>query len=162
VSRLTIPLSVEGAVLRPLLPLDACAYRALLQRNTHHLGPDYADDICATEAQQAAAFAGNPDPPVMFGIFATDELIGRIDLVPVHPPRYGLGYWVSEDHTGLGIATAAVAAVVDYAQQSLAATDIFAGVAHGNTASERVLERNCFARVAEFDTYCRFHRALIG
>jgi RimJ/RimL family protein N-acetyltransferase len=160
VPRRTFSLSVHGVTLRPHGILDAADYRALLRRNTGHLGPDYADDISASDAQQAQSFARNPDRPVMFGIIAGSGLIGRIDLIPVDPPRFGLGYWVSRDHTGKGIATAAIAAAIDYARQSLAATDIYAGVSHGNTASERALERNGFARVATFESYDRFHRAL--
>jgi len=40
----------------------------------------------------------------MFGIVADESLIGRIDLVAVDPPRFGLGYWVSEERTRVGIA----------------------------------------------------------
>lgn len=39
---------------------------------------------------------------------------------------------------------------------------MYAGVSHGNTASERVLERNGFERVSQFDTYDRFHRRMSG
>lgn len=136
------------------------SYCALLQRNAVYLGPNYADDIAASEAEQAASFAGNPDPHLMFGIVAYESLIGRIDLVAIDPPRFGLGYWVSEERTRVGIASAAVAAIFDYAHRSLGATDVYAGVSHGNTASERVLERNGFERVSRFDTYDRFHRRM--
>jgi RimJ/RimL family protein N-acetyltransferase len=158
-SALTIALHIDGVALRSLAPGDAKAYRALLQRNDDHLGPNYADDIAASEAEQAARFAGNPDPPLMFGIVADGILIGRIDLVAVDPPRFGLGYWVSKERAHEGIASAAVAAIVDYAHQPLGATDVYAGVSHGNTASERVLDRNGFERIARFDAYDRFHRS---
>jgi RimJ/RimL family protein N-acetyltransferase len=155
-----VPLTVHGVGLRPLAGSDAAEYRLLVHRNAGHLGRDYAVDINADEAEQAEAFGRNPEPPVMFGIIADGNLIGRIDLVPVDPPRFGLGYWVSQDHTRRGIATAAVGTAVTYARRTLAASDIYAGVSHGNTGSERVLERNGFTRVASFDTYDRFHRAL--
>jgi RimJ/RimL family protein N-acetyltransferase len=161
-SSFPIPLSVDGVALRPLAASDAAQYHALLQRNIHHLGPDYADDINTNETELAEAFDGNPEPPLMIGITAAGDLIGRIDLVPVNPPRFGLGYWVSQDHTRRGIATAAVGAALTYACRMLAATDVYAGVSHGITRSERVLERNGFVRVASFSTYDRFHRALIG
>ena len=147
-------------MLRPLSSDDAADYSALLRRNTGHLGPGYAEEIGASDTQHASSFARNPDPPVKFAIIADGRLIGRIDLVPVNPPRFGLGYWVSQDHAGQGIATAAIAAIIDYARQSLAATDVYAGVSHGNTASQRALERNGFAVVQVFGTYSRFHRAL--
>ena len=98
----------------------------------------------------------------MFGIVADESLIGRIDLVAVDPPRFGLGYWVSEERTRVGIASAGVAAIIDYAHRSLSATDVYAGVSHGNTARVRVLERNGFERVSQVDTYDRFHRRISG
>ena len=156
----TIALNADGVTLRSLLPQDAPAYRALLLRNAEYLGPDYADDIAASEAEHAARLASNPDPPLMFGIIADGPLIGRIDLVAVDPRRFGLGYWVSEERTGEGIASAAVAAIVEYAHGWLGATDVYAGVSHGNTASERVLHHNGFERVRRFDAYDRFHRCL--
>lgn len=90
-SVLTTPSDVDGVALRPLTPSDAEAYRALLQRNANYLGPNYADDIAASEAEQAACFDGNLDPPLMSGIVAEGTLIGRIGLVAVDPPRFGLG-----------------------------------------------------------------------
>jgi RimJ/RimL family protein N-acetyltransferase len=155
-----IPLTVHGVELRPLAASDAAEYCLLVRRNASHLGQDYVLDINADEAEHAEAFARNPDPPVMFAIIADGNLIGRIDLVPVDPPRFGLGYWVSQDHTRNGIATAAVGAAVTYARRTLAASDVYAGVSHGNTTSEGVLERNGFTWVASFDTYVRFHRGL--
>ncbi len=64
-----------------------------------------------------------------------ETLIGRVDLVPVDPPSYVIGYWLGEESTGRGYATAACRAVIDYAQQFLLASDIFAGVTHGNKRS---------------------------
>jgi ribosomal-protein-serine acetyltransferase len=91
--------------------------------------------------------------------FLRGSLIGRADLVPVDPPRYGLGYWLGEEATGHGYATAAVRALLDHAR-SLGATDVLAGVTHGNDRSVALLRRLGFARVAEFDAYDRYHRAV--
>lgn len=43
---------------------------------------------------------------------------------------------------------------------ALHATDLCAGVAHGNRTSVRVVLKNGFTEVARFDTYTRFHRPL--
>ncbi|SDM52640.1 GNAT family N-acetyltransferase [Allokutzneria albata] len=43
----------------------------------------------------------------------------------------------------------------------LAATDLFAGVAHGNARSVAVLLRLGFSRVASFDDYDRYHLDLV-
>jgi RimJ/RimL family protein N-acetyltransferase len=81
-------------------------------------------------------------------------------LVPVDPPRYGCGFWLAEPATGQGVASAAVGALVEYAARELAASDVFAGVTHGNSRSVAVLERSGFRRSDHFDTYDRFHRRL--
>ncbi len=63
------------------------------------------------------------------------------------------------EQTGKGNRHGPIATAIDYAHQSVAATDIYAGVSHGNTAGERALERTGFARVSAFDN-SRFHGAL--
>jgi hypothetical protein len=90
-SSVTIPLVVDGVSLRPLERSDAEAHHELLSRNHCHLRPHYAEDIAAPESEQAALFASNPDPSLMFGIFADEFLIGRIDLVALDPPHFGAG-----------------------------------------------------------------------
>jgi RimJ/RimL family protein N-acetyltransferase len=95
-----------------------------------------------------------------FGIRLEGELIGRIDLVPVDPPRYAIGYWLGRNATGKGYATAAAAALIGFAREQLAATDIFAGVTKGNAKSVAVLERLGFQAVAEFESYIRYHLPL--
>jgi len=85
---------------------------------------------------------------------------GRVDLVPVDPPRYGLGYWLSAEATGKGLASAAVRALLDHAGSVLGATDVFAGVTHGNTPSEALLRRLGFRVVTDLGQYSRFHLSL--
>jgi hypothetical protein len=48
-----------------------------------------------------------------------------------------LGHWLSEDVTGHGYATAAVAALLRYAGEELGATDVFAGVTVATCAPKR-------------------------
>jgi len=87
--------------------------------------------------------------PDRFGIWLGQHLIGRIDLVHVAPPRYSLGYWRSYEAPGHGYATAACAALIDYARAQRGATDIFAGVTHGNDRSVALLQRLSFQPVAD-------------
>ncbi len=152
----------EDLELRELTPRDARAYHELVQRNATHLTRlgDYQDEVAASVQDLATALAAPTERATRFGIYFKNTLIGRIDLVPVDPPRYGLGYWLSETHTGRGLATTAVAALLAYAHLDLNATDIFAGVTHGNHPSEALLTRLNFTRVAEFATYDRYHLEL--
>jgi RimJ/RimL family protein N-acetyltransferase len=94
-------------------------------------------------------------------IIESDTLVGGVSLVPVDPPKYGLGYWLATDACGRGLATLAVQAVTGYARDVLGATDVFAGVTHGNHASVGVLERAGFHRVAEFESCDCYHRPTV-
>jgi RimJ/RimL family protein N-acetyltransferase len=98
--------------------------------------------------------------PLEFGIWDVGQLVGSVELVSVDPPRYGLGYWLAESACGRGLATVAVEAIIRYAEKDLGATDIFAGVTHGNHKSIAVLELARFNVAAEFETYTRYHLAL--
>lgn len=152
-----IPTEQPGVSLRPLT--DADAYHALIQDNRAHLTQhgDYQEETAKTLAAVRAELAVPND--LRFGIHYGDKLIGRIDLFPAEPPRYSLGCWLTATATGHGYATAAAHAVMDLAVR-LGATDVYAGVAHGNTKSAALLERVGFTAVVEFDTFTRYRCAL--
>lgn len=146
--------------LRGLGQADAENLHRLIQENHAHLTAhgDYAK-LAATSLDDLRAELAVPNS-LRFGLFVNDSLVGCMDLIAVDPPRYGLGYWLARNATGRGYATTALNALLSYAAQSLGATEVFAGVTHGNAASEAVLRRAGFAEVARFDTYTRFGRAL--
>lgn len=147
--------------LRELTDQHATEYFALVQANAEHLTArgDYRDEVAATLDDVTTGLGEPTDLPVRFGVFDDDVLVGRVDLVPVDPPRFGLGYWLAAHATGRGYATCSVAALLAYAADVLDATDVYAGVTHGNTPSEAVLERLGFTRSATFETYTRWHHA---
>jgi RimJ/RimL family protein N-acetyltransferase len=152
--------AVPDLTLRALSPEDADLLHALVQANRVHLTAhgDYAGLVAATIATLAAELA---DPNQQrFGIFLAGELIGRADLIPVDPPRYGLGYWLARNATGHGYAQHALAALLELAANELQASEVYAGVTHGNIRSERLLQRLGFVQVARFDTYSRFRLEL--
>lgn len=149
-------------VLNELHPSHARDLYDLLQKNRDHLTVhgDYAEQIAASCADLAAELADNAHSGLRFGIFLAHKLIGRIDLVPVDPPRYSLGYWLDQSETGKGYATAAVRALAHYARDRLKATDLYAGVTYGNERSVTLLMRTGFVRVADFEKYTRYHLVL--
>lgn len=159
-----ISTTVAGLVLEPLTADDAGPYHELLHRNLGHLGSDYDAELALREADHAACFADNPQPPLIFGVRLHGVLVGRVDLAAVEPPKYGLGYWLTQEVTGRGYAIAAVQAVTAHARNGVAATDIFAEVSHGNVRSAAVLERVGFvvavAVAVDFEDYTRFHLPL--
>ncbi|ACQ81751.1 GCN5-related protein N-acetyltransferase [Beutenbergia cavernae DSM 12333] len=150
----------QGVVLRRLTRADAGTYTDLMQANEAHLTSrgDFRDQVSADAGQYAEQF-GAGGPALAFGIVEAGRLVGAVELVPVDPPRYGLGYWLAADATGRGLATIAVRTIVGYAGASLGASDVYAGVTHGNEASAAVLRRAGFVAVQRFDTYTRFHSA---
>lgn len=148
-------------VLRSLEPAEAAGLYALVQANIRHLTQhgDYRDAARTTVDGWLDELATRR-PEHNFGVYERGRLVGRVELVPVEPPRYGLGYWLAEHACGRGNATLAVAAIVRHARHGLHATDIFAGITHGNDRSVAVLNRLGFRRSAGFDTYDRYHLPL--
>ncbi|KFC61994.1 putative ribosomal N-acetyltransferase YdaF [Devosia sp. LC5] len=149
-------------VLRTLTQSQALELHNLLQQNRDHLTAhgDYTDQVAMSYAEIEAELAVCDHSSLRFGLLLRGALIGRIDLVAVDPPKYGLGYWLAEKATGKGYATAALQALTDFARSNLRATDIYAGVSRGNLRSEALLGRAGFLPVADFDSYRRFHLSL--
>jgi RimJ/RimL family protein N-acetyltransferase len=159
---LAVPTDLPELVLRDLTADDSDAYYELVNRNRDHLRRhgDYARESNATRDSVIAYFADPSDHNIRFGIWLGSELIGQVDLNPVDPPHYTIGYWLSGDRTGHGHLTRACRAAIRYGRDALSATDIFAGVTHGNDESVAVLRRLGFARVASFERYDRYQPAL--
>jgi RimJ/RimL family protein N-acetyltransferase len=67
-----------------------------------------------------------------------------------------VGYWIGRDYWGRGVATAALALFLEEVEPQ---RPIGAGVALGNAASMRVLEKCGFRRVGEDDGYVLFELA---
>ena len=58
-----------------------------------------------------------------------------------------IGYWVDHRRNGRGLATGAVAAIVDYAFEDLDLHRVEAATLVDNVTSQRVLEKNGFERI---------------
>ena len=154
--------SVEGVVLRLLTDTDTQSYFEVIDRNRDHLSRfgDYQEEKTATLAWVQRHLANAPEDNLRLGIWCDSALIGRADLNMPQPRKFVIGYWLDSEFTGKGYATACCRTIIDYARSSLGATDIFAGVTHGNAKSIAVLKRLGFDQVMEFETYSRFHLPL--
>jgi RimJ/RimL family protein N-acetyltransferase len=159
---LAVPTDLPELGLRELTADDSDAYYELVNRNRDHLRRhgDFARESNATRDWVIAYFADPPDHNIRFGIWLGSELIGQVDLNSVNPLHYAIGYWLSGDRTGRGHMTRACRAAISYGRDALGATDMFAGVTHGNEESVAVLQRLGFARVASFERYDRYQLAL--
>jgi RimJ/RimL family protein N-acetyltransferase len=158
----TLATGRTGVELRPLTVEDADAYHDLLVASAAHLTRhgDYEAEAAQTRDETRGYFENPWDDNLRFGIWVDGALVGRIDLNPVNPPKYSVGYWLTGTATGHGYATEALTTLTAYARDVLGATDLYAGITHGNTASEAVAVRAGFAAVATFDAYTRFHMEL--
>lgn len=149
-------------VLAELTPEHARAYYQLVDRNRVHLTKhgDYSEVQDMTLDMVVQDLAVVSDPNLRFGIWLNEALIGRVDLSPRQTGHYVIGYWLGGDYTGNGYATTACSALMHFAGERLAATDIYAGVTKGNVASERLLNRLGFCLVEDRGSYTLFRRRL--
>ncbi len=156
--------TIAGLVLEPLESGHAGALHALMQDNRAHLTEhgDYAEQLAAPEEALRAELADIERGHRRFGLVLNGVLVGRMDLIAIDPPRYSVGYWLAETATGQGYATAGLSALVDFARNKLGASDLYAGVTHGNVRSVRLLGRVGFVATDRFETYMRFHLSLAG
>jgi RimJ/RimL family protein N-acetyltransferase len=161
-ARLALPTAIPQLRLLELLPEDAVAYYALVDRNRAHLTQhgDYLDLGEATPETVAEDLTDPQNHNARFGVWLGDQLIGRVDLNPRTAEDFVLGYWLGGEYTGKGYATAACAALIAYGQQALGARTMWAGVTKGNVKSEAVLHRLGFEEVSDQGTYTRFKRRL--
>jgi RimJ/RimL family protein N-acetyltransferase len=112
----------ERLVLRCFSPADAYALKEAIDANLEHLRqwlpwaysePETLDAKIERLRQLRAGFDLGTD--FTYGMFSSDEsvVVGGIGShVRVGPNAREIGYWVRKDHTGRGLATEAVAALV--------------------------------------------------
>lgn len=89
---------------------------------------------------------------------ARRAVCGRINLNSIIRGAFqgaSVGYWVSESHAGRGLATAAVADVIDIGFKELGLHRLEAATLFHNTPSQRVLARNGFRPFAISEAYLK-------
>lgn len=148
-------------VLRELAKEDLDPYFDVVDRNREHLNQrgDYAFEADATRQDIATYFEAPWDSNVRLGVWLRDGLAGRVDLVPINPPVWVIGYWLNEAATGQGVATVACQAAIDYCR-TLGATEIYAGITNGNTASIGVVRRLGFEHIQDVENRSRWRLPL--
>ncbi|WP_433791861.1 GNAT family N-acetyltransferase [Actinoplanes sp. CA-252034] len=148
--------------IRLISPADAEEMAALLRANREHLAPwdpVREEGYWTTEGQWAIISdvlrAGNALP---HAIVEGGRIIGRVNLSNVVHGAFqsaNLGYWVDASATGRGVASAAVAAVVEAAFLTYGLHRLEAGTLLHNVRSQRVLERNGFVRFGMAPRYLK-------
>jgi RimJ/RimL family protein N-acetyltransferase len=149
---------ISGVELRDLKRQDAMAFFNLVNRNhiylTHY--GDYNDLVKMTLAEIERTFSIQLGAYLRMGLWRGMELMGQVDLNPVEPGVFVLGYWLGEEFTGHGYMTAACRAIMDYARQTRAVKEFWAGVRHGNLKSAAVVERLGFSVLEELPDRKRY------
>jgi len=145
---------------------DAPALAELQRLNRTFLAPwePVRTDGYFTEAGQRAAIEqalteheqGRNLPQVILDDGA--GIVGRITLNGIVRGAFqscSVGYWVSQSATGRGLATAALRQIVGVAFGELGLHRIQGETLLNNAASQRVLERNGFARIGMAPEYLK-------
>lgn len=159
----------EATTLRLARPDDAAAVAALLRENWPFLAPyePERDEAWFTaEGQEellTAALAEHAAGRVAPYVIEHDgQLVGRITLSGVVRGPFqsaDVGYFVAEAVNGRGVATQAVAALVELAfaaePRGLGLHRLQAGTLLSNSASQAVLQRNGFERIGVARRYLR-------
>lgn len=150
-------------VLRPLASEDLEQYYDVVDRNRSHLTRhgDYGFYEDATFEAVRARFVERSGHTHRFGLWYSDELIGRLDLNPIEPPRWALGYWLDERFGGKGLMTNACVAAIRHAR-TLGATELYAGVSDGNEGSLRLLQRLGFEHLQDVQGRSRWRLPLVA
>lgn len=112
--------------------------------------PDRGDEFFAEfderHAQSLALQAAGTD---YFHVLVGDggEVVGRVNLVRIENGSAELGYRIAQKSAGRGLASAAVAQVLELAVTEYGLAELRARVTFDNEASRKVLERNGFVAV---------------
>ncbi len=94
-------------------------------------------------------FARSQEPECAFAIEHGDEAVGGVGFLvgrDIARMSAEMGYWLSEDFWGRGIATRAVTAMSEWAFDNYKLTRVFAMAFAHNAGSIRVLEKAGFVR----------------
>jgi ribosomal-protein-alanine N-acetyltransferase len=139
-------------VIRLLGANDAEELAALYLANRDFLRPfepSRDETFFTVERQRERIEQGAEDDRWMWAIVDDGAIAGLIALNDVLRGALQLanvGYWVDRRHNGRGLASAALADVVDFAFGEAQLHRLEAGTQPDNLASQRVLERNGFAK----------------
>ncbi|NUR31826.1 MAG: GNAT family N-acetyltransferase [Catenulispora sp.] len=126
------------------------------------------------EAQHLAAFVGEAardreayldkyrkilaNPEITTKVVEIDgEVVGSVAVFPMEGD-IELTYWIRKDMWGRGVATAAVAALLE----DVTVRPIHARVVEDNTGSARVLERNGFVRIGSDEGFAEARQATVA
>jgi [ribosomal protein S5]-alanine N-acetyltransferase len=153
-------------LVRPLERKDIPALAELTRANREFLAstsPLRPDEHFTDEGQERAALdslqsAENGTALPLVIVDRIGNLVGTLNINSIIRGAFqsaSIGYWVSEDHNGRGVASAAVAAAKRIASDRLGLHRLQAETLVDNAASQRVLLKNGFVRYGQAPDYLK-------
>ena len=143
-----LPTSNPDVELRELTAADADAFFDIVQQNNVWLTRygDYQELIKMTSKDIAVEFSNQDEKgPLRMGIWHDNKLVGRVDVSPVAPETYTVGYWISERCSCRGYVTSSCRAIMGYVTRTRKVREYWAGVRNINLESIAIVERLGFS-----------------
>lgn len=136
----------HGFLVREFRSLDVSSLtrHANNEKIARNLENRFPHPYTENDAREWLAYLAEQDPVTHFALARESEAIGSIGFRlqdDVYRGTAELGYWLSEDYWGRGIATRAVRAMTDWIFDNYPVERIQARVFETNPASCRVLEK---------------------
>lgn len=146
---------------RTLADLDDCMAMDRDPEVTRHVDGPWNDPVAHRRFVVDRITRAYPDGLGYWSIFERDRptrLVGWVLLIPedASGPEIEIGWRLVRDAWGRGIASEAARIVVAHAFDTVGLDSIVAGIAEGNTASQRVAEKLGMKREGFADGYVRF------
>ncbi len=140
----------EGIILRPWITKDAGELAQIA--NNKRIADNLRDGFPFPYSKEDAVnwlrlILPENNPPRLFAIMAGQKLVGSIGIVTksdIYRKNAEIGYFISEESWGQGIATSAIKAATSYAFRRFDLVRIYAEPFSDNAGSRKVLENAGF------------------
>jgi [ribosomal protein S5]-alanine N-acetyltransferase len=140
----------EGVVLRPWTIRDAPRLAAIA--NNRKIGDNLRDGLPYPYTGKDAInwlniILPENNPPRFFAIVYENQIVGNIGITTkkdIYRKNIEIGYFLSEEHWGKGIATKAIRAATSYAFRNFDIVRVYAESFSDNPGSRRALEKAGF------------------
>lgn len=135
--------------IRPWQPTDVGQLASICNNKNIWLNvrDNFPHPYTVTNAIEWIQYTLAQKPIQNMAIVCNGQIAGSIGVVPkddVYRKNIELGYFVGEAYWGMGVATLAVAQMLEYIKQTFDVIRVYAEVFEHNKASMRVLEKNGF------------------
>ncbi|MDR6973282.1 GNAT family N-acetyltransferase [Leifsonia shinshuensis] len=152
-----------GLILRVRSERDAPALAAAYQRNRGHLAPwdptrteDFFTEDGQLQQTRELLALRSMDAGLPLVLVDGEEIAGGMTLSGIVRGAFQsatVGYWLDRNHTGRGLASAALAAVIEASRDQYGLHRIQAATLLANHASQSVLTRAGFERIGVAPKY---------